>query len=107
MQMSPSDLAGIEVVGREVRQPLQGGGLALGEPEPVLAAASRNSAGPKPNVIVSPDGGSPIASPVSSGGASYGPEVGPSGPAPSPWVIRAAAAVQSCSSAIELVARRR
>ena len=50
--------------------------------------------------MVSPDGGSPIASPVSSGGASYGPEVGPTSPAPSPWVIRAAAAVQSCSSPI-------
>ena len=39
-----------------------------------------------------------MASPVSSGGASYGPDVGPYCPAPWPWVIRGAAAVQSFSS---------
>jgi hypothetical protein len=38
-----------------------------------------------------------MASPVSSGGASYGPEVGPYSPAPWPCVIRAAASVQSWS----------
>ena len=48
--------------------------------------------------MVSPDGGSPMASPVSSGGAAYGPEVGPTSPAPSPRLIRSAATVQSCSS---------
>ena len=37
-QRSPSDCAGSEVVGREVRQPAQRGGLPRGEPEPVLAA---------------------------------------------------------------------
>ena len=49
--------------------------------------------------MVSPDGGSPIASPVSSGGRSAAPWVGPTGPAAAPWVIRSAASVQARSSA--------
>ena len=48
-----------------------------------------------------PDGGRPIASPVSSGGASYGPSIGADPPGVRALRSSAAAAsVQSCSSAI-------
>ncbi len=67
--------------------------------------ASRRTPGPKPNVIVSPAGGSPIASPVSSGGRSAAPSVGPTGPAPWPCIIRSAASVQAFSSGDDLLAR--
>ena len=94
----------VEVVGREVRQPSQRRGLPVGEPEPVLALASRNRPGPKPKVMVSPAGGRPIASPVSSGGASYGPEVGPTHRRRWPGVIRAAAVGPVLQQPDELVA---
>ncbi len=56
-----------------------------------------NSDGPNPNVSVSPEAGSPWASPVSVGGASYGVGVLP--PTMAPAVIWRAAAVHSFSSA--------
>ena len=56
---------------------------------------------------VSPPGGRPIASPVSSGGTSGAPSVGPTGPAGRPWVIRSAAVVQALSSDDQLGARAR
>ena len=56
-----------------------------------------NSVAPKPNVIVSDDGPSPTASPVSSGGASWSVLSLPTG---SPAVMRRAARVHSRSRSI-------
>ena len=69
-QMSPPEMAGSSVSPGKRGRSASAAGLRGGQPEPVLAGASRNSVGPKPTVRVSPAGGSPIASPVSSGGAS-------------------------------------
>ncbi len=54
---------------------------------------------PKPNVIVRPLAGRPIASPVSSGGSVTEPPTAPVEPTSSPRVICSAAAVQVRSSA--------
>ena len=67
-------------------------------PNRSVPSSSRNSDGPKPKVIVSPLGGRPSASPVSSGGRLEGPSTGPIGPAGSPRVIRSAASVHLLSS---------
>lgn len=63
----------------------------------VSAVSAVNRVGPKPMVSVSRDGWRPIASPVSSGGASGSPPNAPS-PTARPSVISAAAAVQSFRS---------
>ena len=102
----------VEVVGREVRQ-LDEARRAAGPRgrtgRRARPAGPTNSERPKPNVIVRPAGGRSIASPVSSGGASYGPPVGPYGPADRPAVSRAAIVVQrrsrSTSSSRDVVVR--
>ena len=97
MQRSPSDLSGSRLSAGKCGNRCSAAGCRPAIPNRSLPAL-RNRLGPKPKVIVSPAGGRPIASPVSSGGAPYGPEVGPSSPAPEPSVIRAAASVQSFSN---------
>ena len=67
---SPSLRCSCEVVGREVRQPPQGRGLPVGEAEPVLAVGVAEQRRAEPEGQGQPAGGSPIASPVSAGGAS-------------------------------------
>ena len=96
---------GVEVVGREVGQ-LDQRPRAAGRPGRTGPARVPSGAGvptnidrPNPNVIVRPAGGRSAASPVSSGGASYGPDAGPSGPAGRPCVSRAAIVVHRRSSA--------
>ena len=68
-----------------------------------------NSDRPNPIVMVSPAAPSSWASPVSSGGASYGPLAGPNGPADSPALSRAAIVVHvrrsATSSSREVVVR--
>ena len=89
----------VELVTGEVRQVAQRLGLTVCQAEPVAAVARPGTVpGPKPKVRVRPPGVRPIASPVSSGGTSGAPSVGPTGPAGSPWVIRSAAVVHAFSS---------
>ena len=87
---------GLELVARQRRQLAQRAAAA----RPPSPNRPSNSDGPSPNVTVSRAAGSPTASPVSTGGASGSSVLGPAG---SPAVIRAAAAVQarsrSCRSA--------
>ena len=99
MQRSPSDLAGSRLSAGKCGSRFSAAGWRAASPKRSLPP-ERNRLGPNPKVMVSPVGGSPIASPVSSGGAPYGPEVGPTSPAPRPRVIRSAATVQSRSSPI-------
>ena len=93
---SPSDLSGSRLSAGKCGSRRRAAGCRAASPNR-SRPWSRNRLGPKPKVMVSPVAGSPMASPVSSGGASYGPDVGPSSPAGSAAVIRAAASVQSRS----------
>ena len=102
---------GVEGVGGEVRQRRRGprgaGRRARTGPRVPSAGVPTNIDRPKPNVIVRPAGSRSAASPVSSGGASYGPRRGPNGPAERPCVSRAAIVVQALQQRDQLVAGRR
>jgi hypothetical protein len=84
----------VELLGRQVRQSLQRIGLPVSESEAILSllAEQRRT---KPEGDGKTCGGKADGL---SGGAPYGPEVGPTSPAPRPCVMRAAAAVQSLRS---------
>ena len=67
----------VEVVAGEVRQLDEAPRHASARARTGPCRPVSNSVGPKPKVRVRPDAGRPSASPVSSGGASYGPSAGP------------------------------
>src|SRR5690349_4486904 len=94
---SPPEMVGSSRSPGKCGRSASAGGRLSAMPKRSLPVASRNSVGPKPTVMVSPEGGSPSASPVSSGGASGMPPTAPISPASCPAVILAAAAVQSFS----------
>ena len=103
MHRSPSDAAGSRSSPRNAGSRSSSAGRCAAMPKRSTPSSS-NSVGPKPNVMVRLLAGRPSASPVSSGGASGEPPTAPVALTSSPWVIRAAAYVQSCSSEIEVVA---
>ena len=71
-QRSPPERAGSRTSAGKCGSVRSASGCRSAMPNRSRPSASRNSAGPNPNVTVSPLGGSPIASPVSSGGRSSG-----------------------------------
>ena len=89
MHMSPPEIVRLEQVAGEERKRLEVRRAPVRDAEPVRPRASK-SVGPKPIVIVSPLGGRPSASPVSSGGGSRAPSTAPS-PTLGPRSSRAAA----------------
>ena len=99
-QMSPYERFGSRLSAGKCGSVRSAAGCRSARPNRSLPSASRNRLGPKPKVIVSPLAGRPIASPVSSGGRLLAPSTGPISPALSPFVIRSAASVHACSSAI-------
>ena len=99
MQRSPYERAGSSVSAGKCGSVRSAAGCRSARPNRSLPSSVRNSDGPKPKVIVSPLGGSPIASPVSSGGVLEAPSTGPTVPAGLPAVIRSAASVHCWSSA--------
>ena len=90
----------VELVAREVRQVAQRRGRRSASRTGRCPRRRGTAPGPKPKVIVSPAGGSPIASPVSSGGRSAR-ALDRRRPRRRrrPRVIRSAASVHACSSA--------
>ena len=100
---SPSERFGVELVGREVRQPLQRRRLPGGQPEPVLAAGAEQRR-PEPEGDGQPRRRQPdrLAGVVRRGVVRPGGGADLAGPRPR--VIRSAATVQSCSSPTSSVA---
>ena len=79
-QRSPPVRAGSRTSAGKCGSGRSASGCRSAMPKRSRPSSSRNSPGPNPKVIVSPLGGSPIASPVSSGGRSSDPSTGPISP---------------------------
>ena len=99
MHRSPSDSSGSRSSPRNAGSRSSTAGRRSAIPNRSTPSLS-NRVGPNPKVMVSPVAPRPIASPVSSGGASGDPPTAPVALTSSPRVMRAAAYDQSCSSEI-------
>ncbi len=98
MQRSPPVACGTSASPGKRGRSTSAAGRRSAMPKRSTPSAVVNSDGPRPHVMVRPAGGRSSASPVSSGGESYGPSSAPSAPADPPAVMRAAAALQSSRS---------